>query len=127
MAASYLAVAKGSGTSDDAVHILSGLSEQYGPSLMLLNCIAVANMVGGKYEAAEGNLKEAMSQEFGGSNDADALVNIVVCGQHLGKKPADLQHYLKALKAAHSDHPFVQGLLQVEGAFERESSKYITA
>ena len=35
--------------------------------------------------------------------------------------------YLSVLKAAHADHPFVQGLVQVEGAFERESSKYITA
>lgn len=127
LAAAYLAIAKGSSASDDAVHILAGLSEQYGPSVMLLNCVAVANMVGGKYEAAEGNLKEALSEEFGGSSDADALVNIVVCGQHMGKKPADLEQYLSVLKATHADHPFVQGLVQVEGAFERESSKYITA
>jgi hypothetical protein len=127
LAAAYLAIAKGSSTSADAVHILGGLSEQYGPSIMLLNCMAVANMVGGKYESAEGNLKEVMSEEFGGSNDADALVNIVVCGQHLGRKLADLEPYLNALKAVHADHPFVQGLVQVEGAFEREASKYITA
>ena len=126
LAAAYLAIAKGSSTSGDAVHIFGGLSEQYGPSIMLLNCMAVANMVAGKYEAAEGNLKEALSEEFGGMNDADALVNIVVCGQHMGKKPAELEPYLNALKAGHADHPFVQGLVQVESAFERESTKYVS-
>ena len=125
LSAAYLAIAKGSSTSSDAVHLLGGLSEQYGPSIMLLNCMAAANMVSGKYEAAEANLKEALSEEFGGSNNADALVNIVVCGQHMGKKPAELDGYLNALKAGHADHPFVQGLLQVENAFERESSKYL--
>jgi len=123
----YLAIASGSSRSDDAVHLLGGLSEQYGPSLMLLNCMAVANTVGGKYEAAENNLKEAVSEEFGGQADADTLVNLVAVSQHLGRKPSEIEKYLVALKAQCADHPFVQGLVQVEGAFEREAEKYIAA
>lgn len=122
----YLALAQGSARSDDAVHIFATLSEQYGPSLMLLNCMAVANMVGGNYDAAESNLKEAIS-EFGGGDDADTLVNIVVCSQYLGKKGSDVDGYLNALKAMCASHPFVQGIVQVEGAFEREANKYLTA
>lgn len=125
LTSAYLAIAQGSSHAGDAVHILMGLSEQYGPSLMLLNCLAVANMVGGNYDTAEGNLKEAIS-EFGGENDADTLVNLVGCSQHLGKG-ADMEKYLTALKMGCGDHPFVQGLVQVEGAFEREANKYITA
>mmetsp|Transcript_15361 Transcript_15361/g.32323 ORF Transcript_15361/g.32323 Transcript_15361/m.32323 type:complete len:305 (-) Transcript_15361:269-1183(-) len=120
----YLAIAHGRSRSDDAAHILSGLSEQYGPSVMLLNCLAAANMVSGKYDAAEANLKEALSDEFGGEKDADALVNIVVCGQHLGRGEKDLEQYLSVLKAMHANHPFVRGFLQVEAAFDRESNKY---
>eukprot|EP00571_Detonula_confervacea_P017282 CAMPEP_0172297072 /NCGR_PEP_ID=MMETSP1058-20130122/229_1 /TAXON_ID=83371 /ORGANISM="Detonula confervacea, Strain CCMP 353" /LENGTH=303 /DNA_ID=CAMNT_0013006177 /DNA_START=23 /DNA_END=934 /DNA_ORIENTATION=- len=127
LTSAYLAIAQGSSRSADAAHILAGLSEQYGPSLMLLNCLAVANMVGSKYEAAESNLKEAMSSEFGGENDADTLVNMVVCSQHLGRKSSDIEKYLAALKMGCGSHPFVQGLVQVEGAFEREANKYITA
>ena len=122
----YLALAQGSARSDDAAHIFATLSEQYGPSLMLLNCMAVANMVGGNYDAAETNLKEAIS-EFGGGGDADTLVNMVVCSQYLGKRGSDIDGYLNALKAMCASHPFVRGIVQVEGAFEREASKYLTA
>lgn len=126
LTSAHLAMAHGSSRSDDATHILASLSEQYGPSLMLLNCMAVANIVGGKYEAAEGNLKEAIT-DFGGENDPDTLVNMVVCSQYLGRKGGEMDKYLNALKVGHASHPFVQGLVQVEGAFEREASKYLTA
>ena len=88
LTSAYIFIGKGSSRFDDVVHILAGLSKQYGPSLMLLNCMAAANTVGAKYEAAEGNLKEALT-EFTGENDADTLVNLVVCSQHLGKKGGD--------------------------------------
>ena len=123
LTSAYLAIATGRSRADDAVHMLMGLSEQYGPSLMLLNCLAVANLVGGKYEAAESNLREAID-EFGGENDADTLVNMVVCGTHLGRKGEEVEKYLGLLRGGFGDHPFVQGLVQVEGAFERESHKY---
>jgi len=127
LAGAYIAIAGGRSSAGDAVHVLAGLSEQYGPSLTLLNVTAAANMVGGRYEAAEGNLSAAV-EEFGGENDADTLVNLVVCSQHLGKgKGVDAARYLEKLKTGCADHPFVQGLVQVEGAFERESAKYLTA
>jgi coatomer protein complex subunit epsilon len=124
LGSAQVAIASGRSRSEDAVHLLSGLSEQYGPSIMLLNCLAVANMVGGRYEAAEGNLREAMGEEFGGERDADTLVNMVVCGTHLGRKGEEVEKYLGLLRGGFGDHPFVQGLVQVEGAFERESHKY---
>lgn len=127
LGSAQLAIAHGRSRSDDAAHILGGLSEQYGPSIMLLNSLAVANMVSGKYEAAEGNLREALSEEHGGGNDADTLVNMVVCAQHMGKQGEETQKYLTMLKSGHGGHPFVQGLVQVEGAFERESHKYLHA
>lgn len=126
LTSAYLCVATGSSRSEDAVHMLMGLSEQYGPSLMLLNTLAVANVVGGKYDVAEGNLKEAVG-EFGGEGDADTLVNLVVCSQHLGRKESEIHRYLDMLKSRHGSHPFVEGLVQVEGAFEREASKYTVA
>lgn len=124
LASVYIGIAKGRSGSDDAVHSLMGLSEQYGPSLMLLNCLAVANMIGGKYDTAEGNLKEAVS-EYGGDSDANTLVNLVACSQHLGKGGNEIEKYLNALKAGCGNHPFVKGLVQVDGAFEREASKYL--
>lgn len=127
LGSAHLAIANGKSRSDDAVHILRGLGEQYGPSVMLLNTLAVANMVGGKYEAAEGNLREALADETGGAKDADTLINMVVCAQHLGKKGEETFKYLNMLKSGHAGHPFVEGLVQVERAFERESHKYLSA
>ena len=123
-------MAYGRSKAEDAVHILSGLSEQYGPSVLLLNSLAVANMVGGKYELAEGNLNEALQQSSSGASnaeDADTLVNLVVCMQHMGKSSNEIGKYLGMLREGHGGHPFVQGLVQVEGAFERESHKYLSA
>jgi len=127
LASAYVAIASGRSSAGDAVHILAGLSEQYGPSLTLLNATAAANMVAANYEAAESNLKAAVL-EFEGGDDADTLVNLVVCAQHLGKgKGAEVAKHLEKLKTSCKEHPFVQGLLQVEGAFDRESAKYLTA
>ncbi|KAL7546760.1 hypothetical protein ACHAWF_010095 [Thalassiosira exigua] len=126
LAGVYVAVSTGRSRADDAVHVLAGLSEQYGPSLMLLNVTAVANMVGGRYDAAEENLKAAVS-EFGGGTDPDTLANLVACSQHLGKSGAEVEKYLSALRTGSGDHPFAEGLAQVEGAFEREAGKYLSA
>ena len=126
LATAYLSLAQGASRSDDAAHTFAALSEQYGPSLMLLNCMAVANIVGGKYDVAEGNLKEAIA-EYGGGNDPDTLVNVVVCSQYLGKKGSEIEGYLNALRAMCASHPFVRGMVQVEGAFEREAGKYLMA
>lgn len=127
LGAAHLAVAHGRSKAEDAVHILSGLSEQYGPSPMLLNSLAAANMAGGKYDAAEGNLNEALAVGGEGGPDADTLVNLVVCMQHTGKSTKEIAKYLGMLREGHGEHPFVQGLVQVEGAFERESHKYLSA
>ena len=128
LASAHVAIAAGrSAAGGDAVHLLAGLSEQYGPSRTLLNVTAAAHMVAGNYAAAEGHLQAAV-QEFGGEDDADTLVNLVVCAQYLGKgKGPEAARYLEKLKASCKEHPFVQGLLQVEGAFEREAAKYLTA
>ena len=49
---------------------------------MLLNCMAVANIVGGGQVRGHGREFEG---DFGGENGLDTLVNIVVCSQYLGK------------------------------------------
>lgn len=123
----------GSSKADDAIHTLLSLTEQYGPSLLLLNCTAVANIVGGKYDIAEMALKEAILPNYDGGNDADTLVNLIVCAQYLDKGGGggnglggEVGEYIKTLKTICATHPYVQGLVQVEGAFDREANKYLT-
>lgn len=119
MASVHIALATGSSMSAEAVHTLNQLSEQYGPSPMLLNLMACAYMQGGKYAEAEGKLEQARS-EFGAS-DADTLVNTIVALQYQQKPVGE---FVMALKQQYPNHFLSQGLDTVQGAFDRESVKY---
>jgi len=118
----YLAIATGSSTAADATHHLNSMSEQYGPSPLLLNLIAASYMACGNFEMAATSLEECRTEHAG--EDADTLVNTVVCYQHLGKGMTAIAPIVDALKASYPNHAFCQGLERVEGAFEREALKY---
>jgi coatomer protein complex subunit epsilon len=122
LCAAYIALSSGSSKAPDAVHILSTLSEQYGPSPVLLNCVALANMSAGKYDIAVASIKEVLEEH---PTDADALVNLCVCYQQLGSKEAEQDDLINKLKANHPSHFYVQGLLRMEAAIEREAVKYV--
>lgn len=118
----YYNIAKGKSGASEALHVLSMLSEQYGPSIMLLNTTAVAHLVVGNYSAAEGVLLEAKEEMTAtGVKDADTLINLIVCTSQMGK---DSSAYVEEMKKMHQNHVFVEGLERVENAFERESLKY---
>jgi coatomer protein complex subunit epsilon len=119
----YLALATGSSLSKDAVHTLSQMSEQYGPSILLLNLMACALLQQGQYAAAEQKLEQAR-QEFGASNDADTIANLILAYQYQSKPTDEL---VQTLMQYHPTHYLAQGLIMVMGAFERESMKYRVA
>ncbi|CAM9612101.1 unnamed protein product, partial [Heterosigma akashiwo] len=51
-------------------------------------------------------------------------VNLIACYQHLDK-PADFtQRFVNQLKSVAPNHPYVQSLATVEGAFERVAANY---
>lgn len=116
----YVHVVTGKSEADDAVHIVSSLSEQYGNSIMLLNLMAAACMAAEKYAEAETALLEASAE----GEDVDTLINLVVCYQQQGKDMSTIGNILNRIRTNYPDHTFVQGLNRVEGAFEREAVKY---
>jgi len=124
----YLHAACGRSEVNEAVHVLGSLTEQYGPSLMLLNCMAVVMLVGERYEEAHSVLVQAVSEldekSGEGKGDVDTLINLLVCYQHMGKGMDVMEPVLKQLKEGWGAHPFVEGLVRVEGAFDREAVKY---
>lgn len=122
LGAVHVALAGGSSTASDAAHYLNSLSEQYGPSPLLLNLSACANCMTGDYEEAESKLLDC-KREFQQPN-ADTLINLIVCSQYLNK-PSD--EYVQELKESFASHSFLAGLERVEGAFAREALKYKVA
>lgn len=123
LCACYIRVVTGKSEALDAVHLLGSLSEQYGASTMLLNLTACANMTAGQYAEAEISLMEATQE----GEDVDTLINLIVCYQQQGKGMNAIAPVLEKVKNIYPNHPFVQGLVRVEGAFERESVKYKVA
>jgi len=119
LASVQVALATGSSMAGDAVHTLTQISEQYGPSLMLLNLMACAQMQGGNYAEAERKLVQAR-EEFS-ADDADTIVNLIVASQYQHKPIAE---YVEALKHNYPTHFLSVGLDTVGGAFEREAIKY---
>jgi tetratricopeptide (TPR) repeat protein len=129
----HIAIYQGSSQALDAVHIVTSLTEQYGNCVMLLNMAAVACMASGQYAEAEVHLMDAMAEDKDDANvdvdsnvDVDTLINLIVCFQHQGKVK-EIGQVIDRIKRSHPNHTFVQGLLRVEGAFERESVKYKVA
>ena len=122
LASVHVALATGSSAAKEAIHTLNQLSEQYGASVFLLNLMACACLQEGQYAMAEQRLEEAR-QEFS-ANDADTLVNLIVAYQYQQKPTEPL---VQELKSRFPNHFLAQGLEIVEGAFEREASKYRVA
>jgi len=114
-----VALATGSSMAQEAVHTLNQISEQYGPSPMLLNLMACAHMQAGNYAEAEQKLKQAR-EEFA-ADDADTLVNLIVTSQYQHKPVGE---YVAALKQQYPNHFLSLGLDTVGGAFDREAIKY---
>lgn len=120
LCAVYYHVSQGRTGADKALHLLSMLSEQYGNSPMLHNLTAVAHITAGDYASAETILNES-KREYSGVPNADTLINLIACTAQLGKDTSGL---LTELQSTNPNHPYLQALQRVVGAFDRESLKY---
>lgn len=120
LSAVYVGLATGATGAADGIHTMNSLSEQYGPSALLLNLMACALMQKGDYAAAEGKLQECL-RDHPESPIPDTLVNLIACLVQQNK-PAD--NYVEQMKQEYPTHSFSVGLDRVMGAFDREAIKY---
>lgn len=102
-----LSIALVSPHSKDAEMILEELLHRFPDSVMLLNAVALLNMNSSNFDEAEKLLLKALSKR---NNDAETLINLYVCAQHLGKPAELLMRYMAQISAASSDHPWVKNL-----------------
>jgi len=117
----HVALAAGSSRSTDATYTLAALSEQYGPSPLLMNLQAAALVVSGRYDDAEAKCRECLGED---PDDVDAMINLVTCLVNLGKY-GEVDVMVASIKRlAGPDHSFVKSLERVEGAFDRVSSTF---
>lgn len=117
----YVNLATGSSGAADAIHTLNSLSEQYGPSPMLLNLTACALMQQGDYAAAELKLQECDKDFSEFKTMPDTLINLICCTVHQAKPATEV---VREMQSKFPNHAYTLGLERVVQAFDRESVKY---
>jgi Coatomer epsilon subunit len=117
----YVQLFQGRTGGASAEHSITALSEQYGPSVYLLNLMAAAHGVQGDYAAAETKLQMATT-DFNDSAQPETAVNTIAVNTHL-HKPYDLNAVLLD-KKSYTSLQFAEGWQRVTTAFDREAAKY---
>ena len=108
----------------DALCEFQELAEKYSTSTTLLNAMAVCNLHMARYAEAESHLMDVLSRDRA---DATALVNLIVCQQHLNKPADSIARYMATLKTVVPKHPWGVKHDEVESSFERVAQSYAKA
>eukprot|EP00163_Fabomonas_tropica_P021547 TRINITY_DN3763_c0_g1_i1.p1 TRINITY_DN3763_c0_g1~~TRINITY_DN3763_c0_g1_i1.p1 ORF type:complete len:294 (-),score=77.23 TRINITY_DN3763_c0_g1_i1:122-1003(-) len=98
--------------------IFQELGDKYNPTAVTLTGQGVAQMHQGNFTEAATLFQEALSKS---NNNAEALINLIVCKQHLGGDKTQVNRLLTQLKSSSPNHPWVQGLDSVEASFDRSA------
>lgn len=105
----------------DSYFTFQELADKNSSTSLLLNNQALCQINQGKYDEAQSLLQEALDKD---SNNPDAMVNLIVLNQHLGKPIEVSNRLISQLKDSHRNHPFVKDLLAKENEFHRISQIY---
>lgn len=111
-------LALGGAKVQEAFYIFQELGEKNTWTAKLLVGNAAAHILMGQYEEAERDLLDALQKD---PKDIDALANLVVCCQHLGKPTSRYANQLNMLDLKHPVLTKQAGLLE---AFEASASAY---
>lgn len=112
----YVNLFVGAKQAQDAEHTLNALVEQYGPSSYLSNLLAAATALQQDYAASETRLSEDTTPE--------SLINKLCVHQHLGTADPKLLEQLGTSRKTDATKWFLEGLGNIETAFQREAAKY---
>ena len=118
LATAWVGAYVGGGRAREALVIYEELGGRWQWTSQLLNGAAAASLVMHEWHDAEQYLQRALAAD---PKDADALANMFVACQHLGKNP---ERALTALKSADPGHPLLQKRQALEEDFRRVAAQY---
>ena len=123
----YIHLATGASMAGEAEHSINSLAEQYGPSVYLLNLLAVALAVQGDFATAETKLQESLRDFAEIRPQHETVTNLVaVLTQQMKvtEAAAAVQQLLTAPTPSTCSLHFAANLERVTTAFDREAAKY---
>eukprot|EP01065_Artemidia_motanka_P051678 TRINITY_DN914_c4_g1_i1.p1 TRINITY_DN914_c4_g1~~TRINITY_DN914_c4_g1_i1.p1 ORF type:complete len:339 (+),score=127.60 TRINITY_DN914_c4_g1_i1:93-1109(+) len=100
------------------------LKDKFGNTALLLNGIALCYMAQAKWEMAAETLREALSLRDSG--EPDTSINLRICRQQLGQQDKGADEEFKKFQmslSAHSSHPYVRRLTDLERAFDEATQR----
>jgi len=125
LASSWIFIAQGGEKVNEAFFFLAELVEKFSPSILVLNSMAVCQILLKNYTNAFQYLKQARDLAIAGKEkvSAETLINSIVCLQHLRK--ADLiTRILSELKQTHPHHPWLKRYAEMEALFDKSAQTY---
>jgi len=126
LATAWLGIAQGGDKVQEALSLLDELQEKFGPSIPVLNSIAVCEIMQKNYTNALSHLKQARDLAISGNSKvcSETLVNSIIALQHV-RKPADIiQRVVSELKGVNPDDEWLRKQAEMEALFDKHASSY---
>ena len=126
LATVWLSMAIGGEKISESAFLLQELLEKFGPSVPVLNSLAVCEIHQRNYTSAFQYTKRArdLSKEQGVKVSAETLLNSIVCLQHLRRGSDVIEKILGELKATHPNHPALKKQEEMEKVFEKQAANF---
>jgi len=126
LASAWLGISTGGEKISEASFLLQELLEKFGPSVVVLNSLAVCEIHQRNYTAAFQYTKQAreLAIKSGGRVTAETLLNSIVCLQHL-RKGADIVDKIEAeLRLNYPRHEWLQKQREMSDLFDRHAAAF---
>jgi len=117
----WVGIAEGGERLDEAVQILTNLSERYGASATLHNGLGVAALQQRKFAEAEQNFLKALEKR---SSDTDAISNLITTYAHQNKPAEAIQRQLNQLASINPKHPTLLYRQNLDEQFKRAEAQF---
>lgn len=121
LTSAYVALAKGGEKLQEAQNIFGELADKFGDTVILLNGLALCQILAGQYQEAETSLLNALGKK---SNDPDTLINLITVAQHTRKSKDTIQRYMNQLKSAAPNHAWLKAVSESDAQFDKFAAKY---
>lgn len=126
LATVWLSIAIGGEKVSESIFLLQELLEKFGPSVPVLNALAVCDIHQRNYTNAFQYTKQAreLSLKQGVKVSAETLLNSIVCLQHLRRGGEVLQKIAAELRATYPNHEWIRKQEEMDNIFEKQAANF---